>query len=248
MKQIQRLLVGALVFTAIFCLKSAVFGSNEAVVVPAIAAQPSGINTDFVKIEGVAHRIALGACDGKYLTMMVGLADRKIYKMDPASMGRWHLVHVNDGNLEPEKFEDVSVAADGSVGALADTGALYISYDGGKSWKNLDAPKDPNGKAIVVDRVAVASKKMIAVLDKETAGIFIYDQENWKSIVLNQAMSISAGYPNILLAVNKSLDCYKLEDGNWKKILNPSEIGRFAIQDNNTMYGTREQDGRVCLQ
>ena len=248
MKQIQRLLVGALVFTAIFCLKSAVFGSNEAVVVPAIAAQPSGINTDFVKIEGVAHRIALGACDGKYLTMMVGLADRKIYKMDPASMGRWHLVHVNDGNLEPEKFEDVSVAADGSVGALADTGALYISYDGGKSWKNLDAPKDPNGKAIVVDRVAVASKKMIAVLDKETAGIFIYDQENWKSIVLNQAMSISAGYPNILLAVNKSLDCYKLEDGNWKKILNPSEIGRFAIQDNNTMYGTREQDGRFCLQ
>ena len=114
--------------------------------------------------------------------------------------------------------------------------------------KNLDAPKDANGKAIVVDRVAVASKKIIAVLDKETAEIFIYDQEVWKSIELNQAMSISAGYPNILLAVNKSLDCYKLEDGNWKKILNPSEIGRFAIQDNNTMYGTREQDGRFCLQ
>jgi hypothetical protein len=248
MREIQSALIGKFLFTVSFCLKSWVGASNVVGFVPAVATQSSAISSDFVKIEGVAHRIALGAYDGKFLAMMVGLIDRKIYKMDAAAMQSWERVKVKNGDLEPEKFEDIAVAADGTVGALADTGALYISYDGGNSWKNLDAPKALNGKPIVVDRVAIASKKIIAVLDKETACIFIYDKEKWKSLELSQAESISAGYPNILLAVNKTLDCYKLEDGNWKKFLNPLKIGRFAILNNDTMYGTREQGGRFCLQ
>ncbi len=200
------------------------------------------------KIEGVAHRIALGATTkGKYLAMMIDSADRKLSKMSGATMGGWEAVEVKDGSVAPAKFEDVAVAADGTAGVLADDGSLFVSYDGGDTWKNLGAPKGADDRPIDMDRVAIASKDLIAILDKESSDVFIYSNGAWKRIAHGQAMSIAAGYPHTLLAVNKNLDCYQLEDGEWVEFDNPNKIGRFAIIDKDTMYGTKEQDGRYYL-
>lgn len=200
------------------------------------------------KIEGVAHRIALGAtAKGKYLAFMVGQADRKLYKMSPATMGSWEIVEVKDGSVVPAKFEDVAVAADATVCAIADDGSLFVSKDGGNNWKNLGAPKGDDAKPIDIDRVAVASKELIAVLDKETSDVFIYSNGAWKRIAHGHAMSIAAGYPDILLAINKNLDCYRLEGEDWVEFDNPSKVGRFAIIDASTMYGTVEKDGHFFL-
>lgn len=199
------------------------------------------------KIEGAAHRIALGRHEGKYLAFMVGAADRKLYRMSPATMGGWDAVEVKDGSVVPERFEDVAMSSDGTVGALADDASLFVSYDGGATWKNKGAPKGEDGKAIDMDRVAIASKKLIAVLDKETADVYLLEKDAWKRIAQGHAMSISAAYPDTLLAINKALDCYKLEGTDWLEFPNPDAIARFAIVDADNMYGTKEKDGRYYL-
>lgn len=243
------------------------------------------------KIEGIAHRVALGAHEGKYLAMMIGQADRKLYKMDSKTMGGWDLVEVKDGDAAPAKFEDVSVANDGTVGVLADDGTLFLSHHGGTKWHNLGAPKGEDGKAIDMDRVAVASRDLVAILDKETSDIFVYvrdgeahkdhkggkkpkggkkakgdkgakDSKNadhhkdgeeyharghWERRAHGHAMSIAAGHPNILLAINKKLDVYRLVGNDWVEFPNPNNVGRFAIIDEDDMYGTVEKDHQYHL-
>lgn len=210
----------------------------------------------FELIEGVAQRLSIGGQkalekgkDNRFLAMMVERATGKLFKMDSTTMGGWEPVVIKVGDKLPEKFFDVSVAADGSVGALADTGELFFSYNGGKDWKSFATPLVAD-KPVIVDRVAVASKHLVVVLDKESGDIFKHehkDKGSWKRIASGHAMSIAPGYPDILIAVNKSLDCYQLKGLEWIEFPNPHHMGRLAIKDLKNMYGTVERDGRYYL-
>jgi hypothetical protein len=218
----------------------------------------------FEEIEGVAARLSIGgqrasgkepSKHNKFLAMMVARADGKLFKMDSTTMGGWNPVVIKVGDKSPTKFVDVSVAADGAVGVLADNGELFFSYNGGKDWKSYGIPL-LDDKKIVVDRVAVSSKHMVAVLDKELGDVFKYvhaskddstDQSHWECIAREHAMSIAPGYPDILIAINKSLDCYQLQGSDWIEFPNPSRIGRLAVIDLKNMYGTVEKDGRFYL-
>lgn len=199
------------------------------------------------KIEGLGYRIGLGLWEGTYLACMIDQAERKPFKMSLSTNHAWHPIEMTLSEEAPAKFEDVAVASDGTIGLLADNADLFVSYDAAKSWVNLGAPKDAHGKSIDVDRVAIANKEQIFVLDKESEQIFQYCDKHWQRLADVQAMTLAAGATDSLLVTTKNFDCFRLQQGCWQPVPNKEMIGRLALVHNKKMYGTVERDGRLYL-